>query len=133
MIQLQIVTPSRRVLAEEVDELILPGSEGYLGVRPGHAPLLTELQIGEISYRVGGTDRFLAISGGFVEVLREGVSVLATTAEFPEEIDIDRAKQARERAEQRLKGTDPNIDVRRAEIALARAANRMTVHGRGRV
>ena len=95
--------------------------------------LIISTQFQRCVYRVGGTDRYLAISGGFAEVLREGVSVLAHTAEFPEEIDLERAKQARQRAEQRLKVQDPDLDISRAEIALVRATNRITVHGRGRV
>jgi len=126
-IQLDIVTPERAVLSEAVDELILPGSEGYLGVRPGHAPLLTTLKVGTITIRKGNEQRYLAVSWGFVEVLPERVSILAETAEMAEEIDLDRAVRARERAEKRLKSADPDVDFKRAQVALEKALIRIQV------
>jgi F-type H+-transporting ATPase subunit epsilon len=126
-IQLDIVTPERAVLSEAVDELILPGSEGYLGVRPGHAPLLTTLKIGKIQIRKGNEQRVLAVSWGFVEVLPDRVSILAETAERAEEIDVDRAVRAKERAEKRLKSDDPDTDFRRAQVALEKALIRIQV------
>jgi len=126
-IQLDIVTPERAVLSEAVDELILPGSEGYLGVRPGHAPLLTTLKLGSIMIRKGNDRQYLAVSWGFVEVLPDRVSILAETAERAEEIDLDRAVRAKERAEQRLKSPDPDVDFRRAQLALEKALIRIQV------
>jgi F-type H+-transporting ATPase subunit epsilon len=126
-IQLDIVTPERAVLSEAVDELILPGSEGYLGVRPGHAPLLTTLKVGTIQIRTGNERRYLAVSWGFVEVLPERVSILAETAERAEEIDVDRAIRAKERAEKRMKDAEPDVDFRRAQVALEKALIRIQV------
>jgi F-type H+-transporting ATPase subunit epsilon len=129
-IQLDIVTPERGVVSEAVDELILPGSEGYLGVRPGHAPLLTALQVGEIEYRKGRDVSYLAVSWGFAEVLPDRVSILAETAEKSSEIDVDRAHRAQERAENRLKNPDPDTDFRRAQVALQKALIRLQVAAR---
>jgi F-type H+-transporting ATPase subunit epsilon len=129
-IQLDIVTPERGVVSESVDELILPGSEGYLGVRPGHAPLLTTLRIGSIDYRKGKEMRHLAVSWGFVEVLPDRVAILAETAERAEEIDVGRASRARERAEGRLSKRDPDTDFRRAQVALQKALTRLQVAGK---
>ena len=131
-LDLEIVTPERLVLAETVDSVVLPGSEGSFGVLPGHAPFLTALAAGEMSYRVGGQEKFLAVSGGFVEVLRDRVSVLAGTCERPDEIDADRARQARERAEAVLK--DPGAgqaEVLRAQERIRRADARLQVLRRG--
>lgn len=98
-IQLEVVTPERRVLQTEVDEVILPGEEGYLGVRPGHTPLLTALTIGEFCYVQGGTKHYAALRGGFAEVLPDRVSVLTEAAEMSSEIDVPRAEDSRTRAE----------------------------------
>lgn len=126
MIQLSIVTPERSLLNEQVDELQIPGADGYLGVLPGHAPLFTELKVGELSYRKGSTWTSLSVAWGFAEVLPEQVRVLAETAERAGEIDLERAKRAKERAEQRLsRGGD--IDYDRALIALQRALIRIQV------
>jgi F-type H+-transporting ATPase subunit epsilon len=126
MIQLSIVTPERSLLNEQVDELQIPGADGYLGVLPGHAPLFTELKVGELSYRKGSTWTSLSVAWGFAEVLPEQVRVLAETAERAGEIDLERAKRSKERAEQRLsRGGD--IDYDRALIALQRALIRIQV------
>jgi len=127
-INLQVVTPDRSVLAEDVDDVVLPSVEGYLGVLPGHAPLLAQLAVGEVSYRVGSERRYLAISGGYAEVLRTSVSVLARTAEPAEEIDLDRARKAKDLAETRLKQDLPPHDLQRAEIKLKRALSRIQTH-----
>ena len=124
---LRVVTPNRQVVSEDVAEVQAPGREGYLGILPGHAPLISILQAGELSYRHGQQTRRLAVSGGFLEVLPEQVTVLAETAERPEEIDIARAEAARERAEKRLRGGDGETDVRRATVALQRALIRLQV------
>lgn len=105
----------------------LPGRNGYLGILPGHAPLITELGIGEISYRQNGRSCYLAVAWGFAEVLPDRVRVLAETAERAEEIDVRRAEEARKRAEQRLRSDDPKIDCMRALFALTRAATRLEV------
>ncbi len=127
-IDLEIVTPSSLVVSETVDDLVLPGSEGYLGVLPGHAPLLTGLAAGEISYHAGGRARYLAVSGGFAEVLNHRVSVLAETCERAEEIDVARAREARDRAQAELARADATEDdVRHAEARLARAEARIAV------
>jgi F-type H+-transporting ATPase subunit epsilon len=128
-IDLEIVTPERRVIAETVDEVTLPGTEGYFGVRPGHAPLLTGLGVGEISFTTGGRTAHLAVSGGYVEVLRDRVSVLAETCERAEEIDLARAKDSRDRAEEDLKGSEGH-KYKRAAVRLRRATTRIQVHGR---
>jgi F-type H+-transporting ATPase subunit epsilon len=127
---LQIVTPERQVLIEQVDDVILPSVDGYMGVLPGHAPLLAHLDVGEVSYRVGNQRHYLAVSGGFVEVLRESVSILATTCEKAEEIDLDRAQKAREQAEKEFKPELPELDFRRFEARLKRALSRIQVTGR---
>jgi len=92
-LDLEIVTPERLVLHETVDEVVLPGSEGYLGVLPGHAPLLTALAPGNITFKSGGREQTFVVGGGFVEVLRDRVSVLATTCRKPEESEPDRRPQ----------------------------------------
>jgi F-type H+-transporting ATPase subunit epsilon len=121
--ELEIVTPERLVVRDRVEEMQLPGRDGYLGILPGHAPLITELGIGQISYRENGRSRYLAVAWGFAEVLPDRVSVLAETAERAEEIDVRRAEEAMKRAEQRLKSGDPKIDCVRAQYALTRAAS----------
>ena len=125
--ELEIVTPERLVVREKVEEMQIPGRNGYLGILPGHAPLITELGIGEISYRENGRSRRLAVAWGFAEVLPDRVSILAETAERAEEIDIRRAEKAKQRAEKRLKSEDPNVDCARAQTALSRAATRLEV------
>ncbi|HKV23558.1 MAG TPA: F0F1 ATP synthase subunit epsilon [Candidatus Acidoferrum sp.] len=128
-IELIIVTPEKQFLRESVVEAVLPGEEGSLGVLPGHAPLMTELGIGELTYRGAGTNPSgsLAIIEGFAEVLGDRVTVLAETAERAAEIDLARAEAAKARAEKRLSANDPNIDWDRASIALQRALLRIQV------
>lgn len=135
-IQLVIVTPERQLLRETVVEVTLPGADGCLGILPGHAPLITELGIGELTYRAKGAvePAHLAIISGFAEVLSDRVSVLAETAERPEEIDVARAEEAKKRAEQRLAAavTDPAVDWDRAAVALQRSLVRIQVAGKRR-
>ena len=126
---LEIVTPERQVLVEKVDEVILPSVDGYMGVLPGHAPLLAQLGTGGVSYRVGNDRHYLAVSGGFAEVLRESVSILATTAERAEEIDVGRAEKSKQRAESGLKLDVPPDEFRRAEARLKRAMARIEASG----
>ena len=118
-IQLEVVTPERRVLAEAVDAVTLPGFGGELGILPGHTPLISQLQTGVLSYTQSGTTRQLHVSGGFVEVNANKVSVLAEVAEFPEEIDAARARLAREHAEKTLSawsGTEEDFEMARAKL-----------------
>ena len=129
-IHLDIVTPERGVVSEAVDELILPGSEADFGVRPGHAPLLTALGVGAIEYRKGREVFYLAVSWGFAEILPGQVAILAETAEKASEIDVERARRARERAENRLKTPDPDTDFHRAQVALQKALIRLQVAAR---
>jgi F-type H+-transporting ATPase subunit epsilon len=126
-IELTIVTPERAVVHETVDELEIPGRDGYFGVLPGHAPLFSELKIGEVGYRKGSQWGYLAVAWGFVEVLPNQVRILAESAERAQEIDLERAKRAKERAEQRLVRTGDDIDYDRARIALERAMVRVQV------
>ena len=126
-ILLRVVTPSRQVVREDVEEIQAPGREGYLGILPGHAPLISELKPGEFTYRQGREVRGFAVSGGILEVLPEQVTVLAESAETPEDIDVARAQAARERAEKRLRSPDPDTDIQRAIVALERALIRLQV------
>jgi len=126
-IQLVVVTPVSQLLGEAVAEVQLPGADGYLGVLPGHAPLISELGIGELTYKAAnGQTGLLAIIRGFAEVLPERVSVLAETAEFPEDIDLNRAKEALKRAEERI-AAGGDIDWARALASLQRALVRIQV------
>jgi F-type H+-transporting ATPase subunit epsilon len=125
--KLEIVTPEKRVVDTAAEEVQIPGKNGYLGVLPGHAPLITELAVGEITYRENATEQKLAVAWGFAEVLPNKVTILAETAERPSEIDVERARKAKERAEQRLTSGDPNVDVERALDALHRAEARLDV------
>ena len=127
-LQFEIVTPDRLVLKEEVDELQVPGKNGYLGILPGHAPLITELMTGELSYCKDKTTRYLSVSGGYCEVLPDRVTVLAERAEKPEEINVDRALAAKQRAEKRLaQPQNSDIDLDRAMVSLKRALIRLQV------
>ncbi|MDA1185029.1 MAG: F0F1 ATP synthase subunit epsilon [Acidobacteria bacterium] len=128
---LEIVTPDRSLVHEEVDEVQLPGAEGYLGVLPGHTPLLATLGVGELWYRVEQETHYLAIASGFGEVLPDSVTVLAQIAERAQDIDVGRAEAARKRAEERLnKNVDADID--RARIALMKSLIRIQVASRAR-
>jgi F-type H+-transporting ATPase subunit epsilon len=126
-IQLVVVTPVNQLLSQAVTEVQLPGADGYLGVLPGHAPLITELGIGELTYKAtNGQTGLLAIIRGFAEVLTDRVSVLAEIAERPEDIDVNRAQQALKRAQELIaKGGD--IDWDRASASLQRALVRIQV------
>jgi F-type H+-transporting ATPase subunit epsilon len=125
--KLEIVTPEKRIVDTAAEEVQIPGKNGYLGVLPGHAPLITELAVGEITYRQNSSEQRLAVAWGFAEVLPNRVTILAETAERPSEIDVERARKAKERAEQRLAGGDPSVDVERALDALHRAEARLDV------
>ena len=126
--QLEIVTPEKQLVRDvQAEEIQIPGASGYLGILPGHAPLITELAVGVITYRAGGETKKLSVAWGFVEVLPDKVTILAETAERPEDIDTARAEKAKERAEQLLKSNDPAVDYTRAEDALQRAETRLKV------
>jgi F-type H+-transporting ATPase subunit epsilon len=125
---LEVVTPMRLVVRETVSEAQIPVSGGYIGVLPGHTPLLAEIGIGELSYRTGGRLVSCTAVGGFVEVLGDRVVVLTDRAERAEEIDVPRAQAAFERAQKRLATqNEPNVDWKRAEVALERAQVRLQV------
>jgi len=128
-IQLVVVTPERQLLRETVVEVDLPGKEGQLGILPGHAPLMTEIGIGALSYRGKSSSQpvILAVIQGFAEVLPDRVTVLAETAERAEEIDLARAEAAKARAEKRLASNDSNIDWDRAMVALQKSLIRIEI------
>ena len=114
-------------MRDVAEEMQIPGRNGYIGILPGHAPLITELAVGEISYRNAGFTHSLAVAWGFAEVLPDKITILAETAERPEEIDVERARKARDRAEEHLKSGRADTDYKRALDALARAESRMQV------
>jgi len=125
-LRLEVSTPTRLVVSGEADEVVVPGSEGSFGVLPGHAPLLSLVGTGEMTYRAGREEHHLAVSGGFAEIGPDHVTVLAESAERPEEIDVARARAAFERAEQRLRPqAGEEGDVADAMGALARAQVRL--------
>jgi F-type H+-transporting ATPase subunit epsilon len=125
--ELEIVTPEKLVVKDVAEEAQIPGKSGYLGILPGHAPLITELAVGEISYKTSGTTKYISVAWGFAEVLPSKVTILAETAERPEEIDVARAQKAKARAEQELAtgGTDLNYDA--VQAAIERADTRIDV------
>jgi F-type H+-transporting ATPase subunit epsilon len=125
--QLEIVTPEKKVVETAAEEVQIPGKNGYLGILPGHAPLITELSVGEITFRENSTEQKLAVAWGFAEILPNKVTILAETAERPSEINVERAREAKERAEQRLTSGDTAVDVDRALDALQRAQVRLDV------
>ncbi len=125
-LELEVVTPERQVLLETVDEVILLGVQGYLGVLPNHAPLLTALETGIIAYKQGGQFHYLAASGGFVEIARNRVNILAETSERAEEIDVERAQRSKERAEQ-LMGSAKGDELDELQVRVTRAVARLDV------
>ncbi len=129
MIELQIVTPDRMIVQEKVDEVQIPGSEGYFGVLPGHTPLLAALSVGELWFRKGQEKTYLSIANGFAEVLPDRVTILAQLAERAEEIDMERAESARQRASERLEGRS-EVDYDRARQALLKSMTRLQVSSR---
>ncbi len=127
-INLEVITPEKLVLRESVDEIVLPGLTGEIGVLPDHEPLISQLKTGVLSYRIGTSLQKIHVSGGFAEVLGDKVSVLADVAEKPEDIDIESAKAALERAEKSLIGSE-GIDATRAELEIDRAKTRIQIAG----
>jgi F-type H+-transporting ATPase subunit epsilon len=131
-LRLEFVTPDRAVAQSEVDEVVIPGEEGDLGVLPGHAPLLTALRPGAMWYRKGAEKVYAFVAGGFAEVMPDRVSILAQVAEREEEIDIARAEAAKHRAEDVLAHPMTDLDMERARIELARAIARLEIARRQR-
>lgn len=132
-LKIDLVTPYRRVLSDEVDEITAPGLVGEFGILPAHTPLLTTLRIGELSYRKGGEVSHIAVNWGFVEVENDQVTVLVETAEPSDEIDLERAKQALGRAEEALKKLSPeDKEFTIMKAALDRAMVRIQVAGKQR-
>ena len=124
---LEIVTPEKKVVSETVDIVVAPGEMGEFGVLPGHIPFLCKLRVGELRYRQGGAQQHIAIMGGYAEVLNNQVTILATAAEAATDIDVIRAKAARERAERRLAESRDKLEFARAQAALQRAMARLKI------
>jgi F-type H+-transporting ATPase subunit epsilon len=129
-LHLQIVTPDRLLVREDTDQVQIPGKNGELGILPGHAPLITELTIGEISYRAGTTMQCLSVAWGFAEVLADKVTILADSAERAEDIDVKRAQEAKARAEEALRQGAADLDYDATNFALRRAEVRLAVAAR---
>jgi F-type H+-transporting ATPase subunit epsilon len=128
---LEIVTPERKVYAQDARMIIVKGSEGELGILPNHIPLVTPLRIAPLTVKTAdGKSEIIAVNGGFMEVRKDKVVILAESAELPGDIDIERAKAAKERAEKRLSGKQDEHDFRRAERSLQRAMSRIEVYER---
>jgi len=128
-LKLEVVTVEGLVYSGDVSVVVAPGTEGQLGILPRHAPLMTGLEAGQLMFRKDGQENYLAISGGFLEVLPDKVVVLADSAERAEDIDIARAEVARKRAEERLTSRGQGIDLMRAEASLRRSLARLKVAG----
>jgi F-type H+-transporting ATPase subunit epsilon len=125
LLHLEVATPERSLVREDVSEVQVPGKDGYLGVLPGHAPLLGQLGAGFLSYQTGGGRKFLSVAGGFVEIKDDHVRILADVAERAEEIDVERARRALERAQQELLSSSGGVDPAEALWAAARAQARI--------
>ena len=132
-LHLQIVSADRSLVNEQVDEVQIPGSEGYLGILPGHTPLLATLQVGQLWYRQGQEKHYLSLAFGFAEVQPDSVTILAQIAETAQEIDLARAEAAKRRAEERLSKPAGNLDFERARIALLKSLVRLQVASRVRI
>ncbi len=132
-IQLQIVSADRALVNETVDEVEIPGADGYFGVLPGHTPLLALLGAGELWYRQGQDRTYFAIAFGFAEVQPDRVTILAQIAEKAEEIDVERAEAAKKRAEERIVQSTVDMDAERARISLMKSLIRLQVSTRARI
>lgn len=132
-LQLHVVSADRALVNATVDEVEIPGAEGYFGVLPGHTPMLATLQVGQLSYRQGQETHYLAIAFGFAEVQPTQVTILAEIAEPAAEIDVARAEAARKRAEDRLNKPTVDMDFERARIAMLKALVRLQVASRARI
>lgn len=131
-LNLEVAVPERQLINEEVDEVQAPAATGYLGVLPGHAPLLSELQAGVLSFRVGDKIRAMALDGGVMEVLPAQVRVLADEAQWGEEVDIDKESRTRDEVQERLRERTESVDFDRERLVLARAQARLEAHARAR-
>jgi F-type H+-transporting ATPase subunit epsilon len=129
---LEIVTPERAIVHEKVDEVQIPGADGYFGVLPGHTPLLASLQVGQLWYRKGSEYTYMSVAFGFAEVLPDRVTILAQIAERAEEIDIERAQAERQRAEDALTRKHSEQDLEVARVSLLKALTRLQVANRAR-
>lgn len=129
-LHLQIITPDKRLVQDDADAVQMPGKSGYLGILPGHAPLITELKTGELSYIKGGNTQYLAITWGFAEVLPDKVTILADAAERAEDIDVKRAQEAKAKAEEALRNPSQEMDYDAVNYALRRAEVRLEVAGK---
>jgi F-type H+-transporting ATPase subunit epsilon len=129
---LEIVTPDRAIAHEQVDEVEIPGAEGYFGVLPGHTPLLASLQVGQLWYRRGTDFHYLSIAFGFAEVLPDRVTILAQIAERAEEIDVARAEDAKRRAQEQISHRPSQADLEMARVSLLKALARLQVASRAR-
>jgi len=130
---LEIVTPDRALVHAEVDEVEIPGADGYFGVLPGHTPLLTSLSVGVLWYRRGQETTYLALAFGFAEVMPDRVTILAQVAERAEEIDVTRAQSSKSRAEQRLARSSGDVDFERARVALLKSLARLQVSAKTKI
>ena len=125
---LEVVTPQKAIVSEEVEIVVAPGSEGEFGALKGHTTFLTSLKVGTLRYKdAKGKERYLFINGGFAEVLPDKVTILAESAEYRKDIDVERATKAKERAENRLVAKTADTDIVRAEVALKRAVHRLKI------
>ncbi len=129
---LEIVTPERSILHEKVDEVEIPGADGYFGVLPGHTPLLASLQVGQLWYRKGNDTSYLSVAFGFAEVLPDRVTILAQIAERAEEIDVERAQAERQRAEEELARRPSDAELEAARLSMLKALVRLRVATRPR-
>jgi len=126
-LMLELVTPDRAIVRETVNEVQIPGSEGYLGILPGHTPLLTTLQVGELWFRQGDEKYYVSVAFGFAEILPDRVTILAQIAERAEDIDVSRAREAERRSRQRLESSPGSMDFERARISLMKSLIRLQV------
>jgi F-type H+-transporting ATPase subunit epsilon len=127
--RLEIVTPERKVYEKDVNMVVVKGVMGELGILPNHIPLVTPLKVAPVRVKIDGKEEFIAVHGGFMEVRKDKVVILAESAEMGSDIDLSRARLAKERAERRLQMKQNDIDAQRAELALARAINRLEAKG----
>jgi F-type H+-transporting ATPase subunit epsilon len=132
-LHLQIVSADRSLVNEQVDEVEIPGADGYLGILPGHTPLLTTMGVGELWYRQGQEKHYLSIAFGFAEVQPDAVTILAQIAEKADEIEASRAEAAKKRAEERMARPSADMDFERARIAMLKALIRLQVASRARI
>ncbi|MDR7856941.1 F0F1 ATP synthase subunit epsilon [Tissierella sp.] len=126
---LEIVTPDRLFFSEQVESVVVRGIEGDLAILKGRAPITTPLKIGKVRIFQDGEEKVAAVVDGYISVVDDKATIVTEAAEWPDEIDVERAKAAKERAESMLKERKENIDIRRAELALQRAINRLDVSG----